>query len=239
MSVVVPKRGVFPMHMTPFESYMFVDDSVKYPMTFIVEFEFSGRVDRAAFQDSINQALIRHSLLRSFIQPAKQNRDCWVAPESYDSRVIWLGLDEAIEVEGASEFINLREEIGVRCWCQHDDTRAVMTFAFHHAAVDGIGAYQFLGDVLWFYAAQTGTVDTKLPELPEKALRQRLKSTFGPDAAAFNEPFDEPERFAQPWQSRLGQRARLTTGFRRFIHTRSTNRLIAIFASRVRSRVRR
>ena len=124
MSVVVPKRGVFPMHMTPFESYMFVDDSVKYPMTFIVEFEFSGRVDRAAFQDSINQALIRHSLLRSFIQPAKQNRDCWVAPESYDSRVIWLGLDEAIEVEGASEFINLREEIGVRCWCQHDEATA-------------------------------------------------------------------------------------------------------------------
>ena len=54
---VQTKRGVFPLHMTPFESYMFVDDTPNYPMTFVMEYELVGDIDREAFQAAFDQAL--------------------------------------------------------------------------------------------------------------------------------------------------------------------------------------
>ena len=46
-----PKKKIrlFPLHMTSFEHYMFVDDRQLHPMTFVVQFEFAGKIDREAF----------------------------------------------------------------------------------------------------------------------------------------------------------------------------------------------
>ena len=160
---------------------MFVDDCVRYPMTFVVEFELSGAIRRPEFQSAIDAALQRHPMLRSMIQPAKASRDCWVEPSDFDSSVCWGELDDIIEVEGASVYIDLRTEIGFRCWCRNDEKQARLTFVFHHAAVDGMGAYQFLGDVLCLYARSTGGDVGELVELPQQALRQRLRAGLGPD----------------------------------------------------------
>ena len=173
------RRGVFPLHLTPFESYMFVDDHPRFPMTFVFQFDFLGEVDHTAFQEAIDQALIRHPMLRAVIQPAKASRDCWVLPDSYDSKIDFGGFEDAITVDGSSEYIDLRQEIGFKGWIRNDFERTRFIALFHHSAVDGIGAYHFLGDVFWFYAKSFGNQIGELREYSEKDLRSRLRAGIG------------------------------------------------------------
>jgi len=155
-------QRIFPLHLTPFESYMVTDDRPDYPMTFIVQFEFSGSLEPNAFKASIDDALERHPLLRSVIRPAKLNRDCWVDSGKVRPLVHFGTLGEKIEFPGAGiEYIDLRNEPGLRIWVRSDDTRVVLTTQFHHAVCDGIGSYQFLGDVLSSYAKRTGVDEIK------------------------------------------------------------------------------
>ena len=172
------RRSIYPLHLTPFESYMFVDDSVRHPMTFVVEFEFGGDMNRDKFQSAIHQAIRRHPMLRSLIRKAKANRDCWIAATNYNSEVTWLDFDQPWNVDGTGEYINLREEIGFRCIVRKDASRALATFIFHHSCCDGIGAYQFIGDVLWFYADAHGAAQPELPELDELELRKRMRANI-------------------------------------------------------------
>jgi hypothetical protein len=188
------KKRLFPMHLTPFENYMLMDDRRQYPMTFIVTFEFSGNLVRDDFAAAIDEALDRHPLLQAIIQPAKQNRDCWVDAKGLKPKLDWGDLDDPVEFVD-SEFIDLRREIGLRIWIRHDEKRAVVTTQFHHSVCDGIGSYQFLGDVLWFYARRTG--DNELDELPpfdERILRKRGRASFA--AANF---LDDNGKFKKEW----------------------------------------
>lgn len=171
------KRSIFPLHMTPFESYMLVDDSPEFPMTFVLVCEFSGEINREAFQQAIDSGLQRHPMLRTNVRPAKSSRDCWVEAEDYDSQVRWGEIDEPIYVEGTGVYLNLRSDIGFRCWCQHDSNRGKLIAVFHHGTCDGIGAYQFLGDVFWFYAKQMGQQNPELSDLDQKDLRKRFRSS--------------------------------------------------------------
>lgn len=189
-----PKR-LFPLHLTPFENYMLVDDSAAYPMTFVVQLEFSGKLDRGAFEKAVGQALPRHPLLCCVVQPAKQDRDCWVLPNDVALRVDWGDLNTPLAfVDG--EFLDLRREIGVRIWVRHDEERAVVTTQFHHSVCDGIGSYQFLGDVLYFYAENVGApIGQPLPPLDPIVLRSRLRATF--PAHKF---MDETGKFRKEWK---------------------------------------
>ncbi len=183
---------------------MFVDDSPQFPMTFVVVCEFSGEIDREAFQSAIDAGLQRHPLLRTNVRPEKSNRDCWVAAEEYDSQVRWTEPDEPIYIEGAGAYLNLRSEIGFRCWCQHDGQGGKLIAVFHHSTCDGIGAYQFLGDVFWFYAKQLGHDYPELAKLNPQDLRKRLRTTLGDELVQsivqnqVPEPLVEGQRLVQP-----------------------------------------
>lgn len=172
-----PKR-LFPMHLTPFENYMLMDDRREYPMTFFVQLDFHGEIDKDRFERSLEQALERHPLLQAIVQPAKQNRDCWVSGDGKKPTVEFGPLDEPIDSQ-ISHFINLRDEVGLRIWVRKDSNRSLVTFLFHHAVTDGIGSYQFIGDLLYFYAVECGEqFDQELPVINQSNLRNRLKSSF-------------------------------------------------------------
>ena len=176
---VKSKRGVFPLHLTPFESYMFIDDHPRFPMTFVFQFDFLGEVDRTAFQESIDQALQRHPMLRTIIQPAKASRDCWVLAKTYDSKIDFGDFSDKITANGSSSFIDLRNEIGFKGWIRNDSERTRLVALFHHSAVDGIGAYHFLNDVFWFYAKRFGNQIGELRQYDEQQLRSRLRANVG------------------------------------------------------------
>ena len=170
-----PKR-LFPSHLTPFEYYMDMDDRPRYPMTFVVQFVFSGNVNRDAMERALEVAVDRHPLLQAILRVAKGTAECWVLADD-KIRIDWGDLADDIEFVD-DEFIDLRQEPGLRIWIRHDSERAVLTSQFHHAVCDGIGSYQFLGDMLAIYAG--GSIEEELPQLDASTLRLRGQSSYDP-----------------------------------------------------------
>ena len=194
------KVRLFPLHMTSFEHYMFVDDRPRYPMTFIVQMQFSGCLNREAFEAAILAAMQRHHLLGALVGPGKGGKDCWIKNPDPKPLIDWGGIDEEISFP-TGEQINLREEIGLRVFVRHDDKHAMVTTQFHHAVCDGIGSYQYLGDLLYEYAILMGETEMKPPaELPVKRLKERGRVSY--DMNNFRKPdgnlqstWDEALRF--------------------------------------------
>ncbi len=158
---------------------MFIDDSPRFPMTFVFQFDFEGDLNVDIFQDAVDQALQRHPMLRSVIRPAKGSRDCWVLADSYNSKIDFALYDTPILVDGSSEYIDLRNEIGFKGWIRHDENRTRFVALFHHSSVDGIGAYHFLNDVFWFYAEHFGNQQGELREYEVFDLRTRMRACAG------------------------------------------------------------
>ena len=183
---------LFPLHMTSFEHYMFVDDRPLHPMTFVVQLHMSGQLDRAAFTDAVEAALARHPLLAAVIGPGKGGKDCWIKTPDPKPFLDWGSLDDPLQFPNG-EFIDLRKETGLRIFVRHDDEVAVISAQFHHAACDGIGSYQYLGDLLYEYAIRTGASDLPTPlDLPYKRLKERGGISY--DIKNFLKPNGKPHR---------------------------------------------
>ena len=154
------------------------DDRSEYPMTFVVQMEFAGTLDRAAITRALPLALQRHPLYQAVIQPAKGGRDGWVAASDPTVTIDWGDLDAPIELQDG-EAIDIRDGVGLRIWIRADDEQAIVTLQCHHAAADGIGSYQFISDWLWYYASEVGMpVEEELPPLEPHALRDRIRNSF-------------------------------------------------------------
>jgi hypothetical protein len=176
----------FPLNFTPFEDYMVWDDRKDYPMTFVVEFEFRGSVDRDALEAALPEALERHPLLQAWTGRAKGNREGWIAAGNGTVKIDWGDLGSPIELS-QGEPIDLSREVGLRVWVRYDANRTILTTQFHHATCDGIGSYQFLGDWLWFYAKRVGQpIEEPLPNIDLKGVRARAKACY--DIEAFRKP---------------------------------------------------
>jgi hypothetical protein len=168
------KTRLFPLHLSPIESLFCADDRPAYPMTFTVQFVFTGNVNMPAFEVALLAALARHPLLRSHRKPAKRGLPCWVLSECTMPIVDWGPPNEPLHLP-SGEPIDLANEVGLRIWVRVGDGRSTITFQFHHACCDGIGSYRFLGDLLALYGKLTG-IDGQAYELaPLEAatLRQR------------------------------------------------------------------
>ena len=157
---------------------MMVDDRPQFPMTFIVQMELSGDIDRNAFTEAIDESLNRHPLLTAIIGPGKQGKDCWIAPPNPQPLMNWGDLDDPIEFP-ENEYLDIRKEVGLRIFVRANKERAVVTTQFHHSTCDGIGSYHFLGDVLYFYAIRTGGQELEAaPEIAPKRLRDRGRASY-------------------------------------------------------------
>ncbi len=146
------RKRVFPLHLTPLEKLLRADDHYRYPMTFVLEMVFSGTIDRPAFEAALTEALARHPLLASHIRPAKRNVPCWVSANGHKPPVDW-GSEHDPPTCPNGEWIDLEHEVGLRIWIRQSPSQARLITQFHHACCDGVGAYQFLGDLLALYAA--------------------------------------------------------------------------------------
>ena len=187
-------QRLFPLHLSPFEFYLDVDDRPEYPMTFVVQMSFSGWLEPDRLDAALEHALARHPLLGAVIRPAKRGMECWVNDPMVGVDIRWHGFDETPKLD-CGEFIDLRREPGLRIWVQHNNSRTVITTQFHHAACDGIGAYQFLGDWLHQYAAASGDQGLSAAfELSPTALRDRFRQSL--DLSKF---LDERGQVRKEW----------------------------------------
>ncbi len=177
---------------------MLVDDRPRYPMTFIVQLKMTGRIDQVAFDASITEALKRHPLLTAVVGPGKRGKDSWIAASNPGPHVDWGELDTPLDFI-SGEFLDIRKEVGLRLFIRHDEQRAVITSQFHHAACDGIGSYQYLGDLLYEYASRMGDTETP-PPIALDPLRLKNRGLASYDANNYRAP---DGRYASYWRPAL------------------------------------
>ena len=147
-----PARDLFPLPLSPFEPYMALDDTDAYPMTFVLLIKLKGNLLREPFQHAVHIALKRHPLLASRICHIPGKGTCWVPVATAAPQLFWgnsqLSQHFALREAAVWERIDLAREIGLRISVDADSDRADVLFGFHHACTDGIGAVQFIGDLL-------------------------------------------------------------------------------------------
>lgn len=164
---------LFPLPLTPFEYYYYLDDSPAYPTAFPVELEFDGTLDREHFNPALERAVARHPMLAAVID-ASGPRPVWVADKRKTPFVDWA--DESAPIaHPAGEFIDLHNESGLRTWVRTSPAGARVLFQVHHACCDGLSALQFVKDFLAAYKSAAGQDDegSALRELDVELLRQR------------------------------------------------------------------
>jgi hypothetical protein len=135
---------VFPQRLTPFEYYFLEDERPGYPAVFPIRLEWQGRLDRQALERAYRMAHERHPLVSAQLKPARFGRPSWVAGEP--KPLVW----DVAEVAKAGEQLHARG--GLRLFVSEQRDDIVMNFVFHHAAVDGLAAFQFVKDLLLAYA---------------------------------------------------------------------------------------
>ncbi len=163
------EKNVFPLPLVAWEHYMWKDDRTRYPMTFVIRLEVSGELQRVVFLDAMKKSLERHPLLKSRIVRDGWRGWCWLPSEADEPPVDWTDAETNSEVDARlrlplGEYIDLTREVGLRVWVHSTCKRARLTFQFHHAATDGLGAIQFLGDLLAAYGQVTVLPGEETPE---------------------------------------------------------------------------
>lgn len=140
----------FPLYVPPIDWFFLTDDSPQYTMSFFLDLDFSGQLDRTVFDAALEEALARHPLLLCVVAPEKKNRLCWVLATDKTSPLDWADDSVPLTIENGA-FIDIRHSTGLRIWVRQGCDSARVTMQFHHAACDGTGAYRFVGDLLACY----------------------------------------------------------------------------------------
>ncbi len=176
--------------MVAFERYMLADDRPEYPMTFVMAVQLAGEIDRAAMEESLREALGRNPLLRAVVDRTIARGPCWVSAGENPVEFDWDMEAAPLDCPGG-EAIDLATQPGLRAWArqgartQQGESRTELTFQFHHACCDGIGAMCFIGDVLGAYGIRTARGDERPVPQPLDAQRLHERAALGrPDESA-------------------------------------------------------
>ena len=149
------------LKLTPLEELMLHQDSPSYPCALFVKLYFRGRLAQQPFEMAVRAASERHPLLRARIRRSRAVPQ-WEICEQAVPRVTWqeveIGepgwVDCPVE-RPVVDYLNI-ERRGMQLYVQRGQVRSVVWLQIHHACCDGLGAYQFVEDLLLLYAELTG-----------------------------------------------------------------------------------
>ena len=146
---------MFPLPLSEFEHYMYADDRASSPMTAFMRYRFTGRFDRADFEQAFAAALVCHPLLRARIVGR---------PEQRSSCLSWVESEVAPELNWVAEgeqprfreqmFIDLQRAPGTRLWVRELGRQSELITQLHHACADGLGSLHFVETLLLAYHAR-------------------------------------------------------------------------------------
>jgi hypothetical protein len=135
--------------LTVFEKYMLFDDSLAYPMDSFRFLRFSGSLDVALFELSI-ESVVR-------FQPLLSSRIC------FDSRLgyVWEYVDNPVFIRHITtpiltrvptpERIDIFREAGFKVYIVESEFGCSVLFQFHHTVSDGLGEMNLIADILTDY----------------------------------------------------------------------------------------
>ncbi len=143
----VPRDGVSSWTVAPFERYLLADDRHQDPMVFPMVYWYRGEIDEASWSRAVEAAVERHPLLSCRLV-GHGRRMRWRSGQRGPFETPAKGADTSsipcrrIDPRRAPVF-NWSVEPG--------EGGGKIRFLFHHTAVDGVGALQFLGDCFAIY----------------------------------------------------------------------------------------
>lgn len=122
---------------------MLADDGDRYPRTFVIGLEFSGEIERTAFEEVLAETLRYEPRLSALVTRRGFSGPCWL-PSDRRATVEWLPRAQLPDSVAARR-IDLRRETGLLVLAVPTDTGVRISHVFHHACCDGLGALAFLG----------------------------------------------------------------------------------------------
>jgi hypothetical protein len=139
-------QSLFPLSFTPFEFYYLLEDRPEYASTFPVRLQCSGLLDREAFSQAFRLAMERHPFLSARIGFDRRGWPRWEAGEPGSIHWAQIPVDPHAHCDSTSVSCGLKMTI-----TQTGDLTE-WEIVFHHVAVDGLGAFQFIMDLFLAYA---------------------------------------------------------------------------------------
>ena len=146
--------------LTPFETFMWLDDRPQYPLLFEINLQFAGDIDPEAMRDAWRFALGRHPLLRSTIQATSRHVQ-WHAPATGWSELNVVSKGDKPPLRAMA--VDLEKSTGLHGWLSETAVGWDVKMLFHHACCDGQGARMFLQDLVLAYAVLRGSSKERDP----------------------------------------------------------------------------
>jgi len=174
-------RALPSLPLVSFEEYMLVDDCPAYPMNFFARLKFSGRFDREKLNEALGVAVSRHPLLHRRVEEDKRGRLQWVAAEEDMPAVEWIDVNEA-DAYPRCRGLDLSRRTGLHVRGLAGEESEDLLLQFHHSCCDGMGAFQFIEDLLVLYAMACGNAPEEVSPRPldEWLLRGRGRFHLSP-----------------------------------------------------------
>jgi hypothetical protein len=142
--------ALFPLPLTPFELLFLLDDYPSYPAHFFCRLRFNGRLQQQPLNQALSVALGRHPLLTAVVRDVDERGPCWQAYR-HPPRVQWME-QEPIQAYPPADFFDIRVRPGLHTAAVVGANQSDLTVQFHHAVCDGVGALDFITDLLTAYA---------------------------------------------------------------------------------------
>ena len=132
-------KDAFPRPLAAFEHLMLADARPGHPMTFFLECEVEGPLCMDRLRRAVTAAASRHPLVRSRVA-RRGGLPCWLTPDVVPT----------VEPAGPAAWrpIDIAAESGLRLVVISERDRHRIVMVAHHAAIDGVAAGEFFGD-LW------------------------------------------------------------------------------------------
>ena len=169
--------SLFPLQLAPVEHCLLVQDRSSHPIQFFGRLRFSGPLKRQLLDKAYQSVLSRHPLLRSVVCKSGEDHLEWVPADPSLSRIHWL-TQEPSETLPSSTFLDVSKVPGLRLTAVAGRRRTDLVAQFHHAACDGVGAFDFLSDLLTAYANELGEEKKRRRPLDPAKLLDRAMPGF-------------------------------------------------------------
>jgi hypothetical protein len=180
----------FPIPLTAFEEYMVLDGTPAHPMEFFFRLRFAGGLDITALRAAFEEALARHPLLQARIDRRPGRHPRFVAAD--DTRPAFIAvvrphaagpddypaLPPLDHARGPLVRLTVVTPEDAAAGGPADDAWADLIAQFHHAGCDGLGALDFLEDLVGIAAAKTDARPARLDRLEPARLARRGRYGF-------------------------------------------------------------
>jgi hypothetical protein len=144
---------LFPLRLTPFEEYMYLDHRAGNSMVFSIRFDVEGQIDHAAIEQAVAQIAADNPLARATIRRRWWGRYEWTLERGVLPRVEW---HQAADYQYQLPALDLAVEAGVRVIVVEGTESSRVSIFMHHTVGDGIACIRVIEQLLSSYALATG-----------------------------------------------------------------------------------